>query len=423
MPPQLRVFVSSTMNDLANERAAVVRKLREYYVEPVNAEAFAPGGSDSWATISEEIGSSHVMILILGERYGWIPDSGPHASEGRSVTELEYLAARDAGIPVLPFFSRLAYGADSSSADARNRDRFRDEVANWDGGLFRQHFDLAEDLAEMVGRAIAGLLAQRFFARHALPRPVVLPYVAAGTQEDLAAFLHGRPTIFAGAGVSLAEGLPSAHLMIEAMLASMHEVDQDYVVPASGTPFNVLATDLAIVRGREHLEQLAQGLIRPAGFQGRSDFHRWAASSSDMIITTNYDDLFERVSDGRHIIASELGENEVLPTPALVKLHGTIDEPASLVLTEADQFDFMNRRPRLTANVIALLSTRPVLVIGSSLRDPSIRALFSQADRSGGMFVAPTISQAERRRVGALGLRPIEVPWAQILETFRANAT
>src|ERR1700722_16599045 len=41
---RLRVFVSSTMEDLANERDAVCRKLRSLHCEAVNAEALLPTG-------------------------------------------------------------------------------------------------------------------------------------------------------------------------------------------------------------------------------------------------------------------------------------------------------------------------------------------------------------------------------------------
>jgi len=44
---RLRVFVSSTMDDLVNEREAVCRKLRDLNFEPVNAENWLPDGQNS----------------------------------------------------------------------------------------------------------------------------------------------------------------------------------------------------------------------------------------------------------------------------------------------------------------------------------------------------------------------------------------
>ena len=73
----LRIFLSSTMTDeLENERAAVVQRLRLFNFEPVNAEGWLPDGGGIWATIERQIRESDLFVLILGERYGWIPKAG-----------------------------------------------------------------------------------------------------------------------------------------------------------------------------------------------------------------------------------------------------------------------------------------------------------------------------------------------------------
>src|SRR5688500_411664 len=105
----LRIFISSTMKDLANERDQVREKLLSYNFEPVNAEELASSTERSWDALEAEIRSCNVFVLILGERYGWIPTEGPHANEGKSITHLEFEEARRWGIPVLPFLKQLSY--------------------------------------------------------------------------------------------------------------------------------------------------------------------------------------------------------------------------------------------------------------------------------------------------------------------------
>ena len=102
MGRKIRVFISSTMKDLANERDAVRRRLLEFNFEPVNAEGWSPTGVGSWQRIEQEIESSDVFLLMLGERYGWIPSQGPGGGQGFSVTHLEYRKAVELGLPVLP---------------------------------------------------------------------------------------------------------------------------------------------------------------------------------------------------------------------------------------------------------------------------------------------------------------------------------
>jgi hypothetical protein len=77
MATKLRVFVSSTMKDLANERHAVTHEIERFNFEPVNTEAWSPDGSKSWETIEKELLSSHLVVLLLGERYGHIPGASP----------------------------------------------------------------------------------------------------------------------------------------------------------------------------------------------------------------------------------------------------------------------------------------------------------------------------------------------------------
>lgn len=122
MPGKVRVFISSTMEDLANERQSVVEQVADLGLEPVNAEGLLPNGAASWDLLAEEIQTSHIFVLLMGGRYGWIPTSGPGANQGKSVTHLETDLAKASGLPILPFVKRLKYGADSTSDDAFQRD-------------------------------------------------------------------------------------------------------------------------------------------------------------------------------------------------------------------------------------------------------------------------------------------------------------
>jgi hypothetical protein len=54
-----------------NERDAVCRKLEEFNFEPVTAENLLPDGTGSWERIPEELLDSDVVVLLLGESYGW----------------------------------------------------------------------------------------------------------------------------------------------------------------------------------------------------------------------------------------------------------------------------------------------------------------------------------------------------------------
>jgi hypothetical protein len=48
MPGEFRIFVSSTMEDLANELEAVVTRLLSFNFTPINSESWLPNGTKAW---------------------------------------------------------------------------------------------------------------------------------------------------------------------------------------------------------------------------------------------------------------------------------------------------------------------------------------------------------------------------------------
>jgi hypothetical protein len=395
------------MHDLANERDAVVHRLRAFNFEPINAENLLPDGTNSWERLEPEIRSSDVFVLVLGENYGWIPNSGPRAAASKSVTELEFDVARDARVPILVFVKRLAYGV---SADDR-RDDFRRRVGAWDGGFFRAEFDLASDLAEKVGRALIELITEGFRKadrRQSTTSPdqpaVTLPELP---QELIEAIADRSAVLLLGSGASLQAGMPSAAAFIEAMIDRIQALDPHYRLSMSGTAFNAVASDFESLFGRQHLYALAQQLVGTRSLGEPTSAHRVAGRLFDVILTTNYDILLEQALEGHSAVV--LAREGDLPMDSaevhLVKLHGSISEPASLVMTESELARLEETRPHLWAATQALLRSRPLLSVGSSLRDPSIvRLLESCRPQLRGWAVLYEVSEVERRRLARWGL-------------------
>jgi hypothetical protein len=75
-----------------------------------------------------------------------------------------------------------------------------------------------------------------------------------------------------------------------------------------------------------------------------------------------------------------VGQQDVLfaPTQAvgeLYKIHGSIADPTSLVLTEVDYAAYWDRNPYLIAKILTLFVEHPMLLLGYSLTDPHIQRL------------------------------------------------
>jgi len=222
-------------------------------------------------------------------------------------------------------------------------------------------------------------------------------------KRDLIAELQdGEVVLFAGAGVSLGthgqKGLPSAQeLTRELALAA------DFCRAAKCWNFNSQSAQCCWDSGcvslyTEVAENYAERLGRPAllsflreridapGVQPLRAHHAIARLPISVIITTNWDRLLDRalrdvgrqvttVVDNYEVAFS--GHHETL----LVKMHGSIERPDSIVLTERDYQEFFERLPTLVDMLLYFFATRTFLFVGYSLSDPNFKRMYMQVTR------------------------------------------
>lgn len=95
MKKKLQVFVSSTFNDLKNERQAAVSAILKAGHIPAGMELFNAGDKSQLDTIKKWIDESDVYMLILAGRYGSI-----EPISGIGYTEIEFDYASQQGKPL-----------------------------------------------------------------------------------------------------------------------------------------------------------------------------------------------------------------------------------------------------------------------------------------------------------------------------------
>ena len=97
----------------------------------------------------------------------------------------------------------------------------------------------------------------------------------------------------------------------------------------------------------------------------------------DGVITTNFDPLLEHVfSDFRVFVGQEkLLFGDVVGVGEIYKIHGSHEEPDSLVLTKADYERFHERNPYLAAKLMTMFVEHPIVFLGYSLSDPNVGAI------------------------------------------------
>lgn len=103
--------------------------------------------------------------------------------------------------------------------------------------------------------------------------------------------------------------------------------------------------------------------------------------SPHAIITTNYDYLIEKIfPDFESVIGQKILRTNIFSIGELFKIHGSISEPSSLVLTNNDYEEFSKKKKYLSAKLLAFFAEHPLLFIGYSASDPNIQEILSDID-------------------------------------------
>ena len=151
---KLRVFISSTMEDLKEERMELAKAIdKNRFWKAVYAETFVARSKSPREVCLEEVRESHIYIGIFKNRYGYIPKH--YNPQGFSVVALEYNEAKNNGIPILIFIHK-----DSKNREAQLRD-FLKEITDFDTGHWRKEYSDIEELVKFAIEAIEHEITER----------------------------------------------------------------------------------------------------------------------------------------------------------------------------------------------------------------------------------------------------------------------
>lgn len=138
-----RVFISSVMADLGEEREAVAAALSRVGAQPVWFEEFGGRDDDPQAAYLGEVASSHIYLGILGRTYGRLLESR------LSATHEEYREAERRGL-------RISVWVHASEDFQGDQKTFVDEVRRFHTtGRYTTPADLAERVTARLARIAA----------------------------------------------------------------------------------------------------------------------------------------------------------------------------------------------------------------------------------------------------------------------------
>jgi hypothetical protein len=157
MKTKYQVFVSSTYEDLKEEREQVLKAVLEMGHIPVGMELFSAGDEQQWELIKRQIDDSDYYVVVIAHRYG--------SRDGKvSYTEKEYDYAASNKIPILGFVISEDAKWPKSSIDEGANQRALAEFKNKVKKKIVNFWTSAEDLHGKVSISLAKAIT-------AYPRP------------------------------------------------------------------------------------------------------------------------------------------------------------------------------------------------------------------------------------------------------------
>ena len=154
MEKKYQIFISSTYEDLKEERREVQDTILSMQQFPIGMEMFSAADEDQWEIIRETIDSSDYYVLIIGHRYGSVIEEGEYA--GISYTQKEFCYALDQKIPVFAFLidNSVAITPEKMEQNVDRREKLEQFKKEVKSGRMVQWWASKEDLANKVSIAL-----------------------------------------------------------------------------------------------------------------------------------------------------------------------------------------------------------------------------------------------------------------------------
>jgi hypothetical protein len=216
----------------------------------------------------------------------------------------------------------------------------------------------------------------------------------------------GHLVPFMGAGTSVSGGAPSWSGRIEALASDAHLGPEESAALLSS---HMHARDqAAYLRGRfESVGQHDEATTFNHAVSKHVSLPRYglapvllAGLRTEQAITLNYDCLFELASADIEDERTVIPDSRVAGKHWLLKLHGSVQDPSTIVLTRDDHLGYNASRDALSAVVRATLITHHLLFVGFGLRDDHFHGIIHDVRRA-----VPVVSGEAKPLATALTLR------------------
>ncbi|MHB8162746.1 MAG: SIR2 family NAD-dependent protein deacylase [Methanoregula sp.] len=235
--------------------------------------------------------------------------------------------------------------------------------------------------------------------------------------------------LWVGSGFSSYAGYPTGRELTSLLLSQVRNSSDKLSNPES-ILLNEAADYFVESNSRKDLISL---LIKVFGKNpSRCDIHESLVLIDRIkyIVTTNYDLLFEKSYGDKIVVVSRdkdlPGSGENPEKTILLKIHGDISQPDSIVITSEDYKKFQSDRI-IWSEIRALLSKFPVVFIGYSLNDPNVKTMLDdintrlQEKRHPFFFISNRVEESTRLDLASYDLHFIEMDAVDAIRYIAKN--
>jgi len=206
-------------------------------------------------------------------------------------------------------------------------------------------------------------------------------------------FREEKCALFAGSGISIISGLPSWSDIMNDIKAELEDAGRENLEEFS---FLQLAQFYEDLFGRKALLDLLVNRIKKPGLSDNICHDLITRLPLRTIITTNWDVLLEEAYERIHGIRpttiwkdSQVGFVSETQRPTIIKMHGCITDPDSLVFTEQDYFSYIRSHPLIVDLISTKLANSPMLFLGYSVNDLDFKLMLQRITNILGTLVPP----------------------------------
>jgi len=229
---------------------------------------------------------------------------------------------------------------------------------------------------------------------------------------------HEKVILWIGSGFSSYAGYPTGSQLRDVIITALSEL-QIGGHDLYSKSLKEVADYYVAAKDRDSLIELLKDYY--GNIPQRYEVHESLALINRVkyIITTNYDPLFEHAYGER---IEKITHDEDLPKSSdypektiLLKIHGDLSDPDSIVITSADYAKFDDKDSIVWGKIKSLLAEYSVVFIGYSISDPHVEEMLGdinerlKGQRHSYYFIDSKIDEEKRVHLSDYGLHFIEM--------------